>query len=554
MGAGVGSAVPASATSAAQAMWSTTGCSSTCRRRGRSWIWRRRLRHVRFDVHAVYLGHPSGSQDCPATVRGRSEAVVVEPLDGTTSSATADPPGPAWRRRGPRRMCRRRRRCPGGLRFAVPAAGAVVTATFGSATAKAGVETILRSAQLTGSAKATKPAGAATTAVAPAPAPPGPSPGPGLGPPARHLRRPRLRPLRRTELRRRGRLGQLALPRHRRLHRRQRPRLRPAEPHRRMGQHGHRRRLAPDPDSTSAPGPPACQRLHHISVRTGDRPSQGARSATTRRRTSGLRPGPARCSPSTTTWRPTKRARLLQHAASSNFISGWTAELHVRGYLSGVYSSAGSSASPTSPPIGRGAYTLPDHIWTSPLERCPTPTREPVRPGSAWLDHQRIHQYSGGHNETYGGVTINIDGDYLDVASGGAPPPPPPPPSVYWVNTFANAPGYANPYSSSQTGTLNAGTNYVYCKVGGRRIGNARPTTTGGSEPTRTSGPPPSTSRPTTCPGGATTRPRTTTATHSATALRQTPPPSPGQGRLWVDTFAQASVYAPRRALPRPAR
>ena len=33
-------------------------------------------------------------------------------------------------------------------------------------------------------------------------------------------------------------------------------------------------------------------------------------------------------------------------------------------------------------------------------------------------------------------------------------------------------PGYASPSSTTQTGTLYAGTNYVYCKVWGRQIGS----------------------------------------------------------------------------------
>ncbi|GAA3156960.1 MULTISPECIES: M23 family metallopeptidase [Streptomyces] len=43
----------------------------------------------------------------------------------------------------------------------------------------------------------------------------------------------------------------------------------------------------------------------------------------------------------------------------------------------------------------------------------------------------------------------------------------------YWVDTFANAPGYASPTSTTQTGTLYAGTNYVFCKVWGREIRDA---------------------------------------------------------------------------------
>jgi len=30
---------------------------------------------------------------------------------------------------------------------------------------------------------------------------------------------------------------------------------------------------------------------------------------------------------------------------------------------------------------------------------------------SSWASHQRLKQYIGGHNETWGGVTMNIDTD-----------------------------------------------------------------------------------------------------------------------------------------------
>ena len=33
---------------------------------------------------------------------------------------------------------------------------------------------------------------------------------------------------------------------------------------------------------------------------------------------------------------------------------------------------------------------------------------------SLWSNHQRVHQYIGGHNEAYGGVTINIDTNAVD--------------------------------------------------------------------------------------------------------------------------------------------
>jgi hypothetical protein len=40
---------------------------------------------VRFDVHAVFLGHPGTDQQCPAGLVGRSDAVLVEPVDGATA-------------------------------------------------------------------------------------------------------------------------------------------------------------------------------------------------------------------------------------------------------------------------------------------------------------------------------------------------------------------------------------------------------------------------------------------------------------------------------------
>src|SRR6266566_3251479 len=45
---------------------------------------------VRFDVHAVYLGHPGASQSCPARVVGRTEALLVEPIDKTSRARVRD--------------------------------------------------------------------------------------------------------------------------------------------------------------------------------------------------------------------------------------------------------------------------------------------------------------------------------------------------------------------------------------------------------------------------------------------------------------------------------
>ncbi|WP_226467728.1 N-acetylmuramoyl-L-alanine amidase [Luteimonas panaciterrae] len=59
---------------------------------------------------------------------------------------------------------------------------------------------------------------------------------------------------------------------------------------------------------------------------------------------------------------------------------------------------------------------------------------------------------------------------YYSLINGGTPPPPTT--DRFWVDTYANAPGYGSPTSTTQTGTLNAGTNYVFCKAWGREVRN----------------------------------------------------------------------------------
>lgn len=58
---------------------------------------------------------------------------------------------------------------------------------------------------------------------------------------------------------------------------------------------------------------------------------------------------------------------------------------------------------------------------------------------------------------------------YYSLINGGAPPPAD---TRYWVDTYADAPGFGSPTSTAQTGTLYAGTNFVYCKTWGREVRN----------------------------------------------------------------------------------
>ncbi|HET6997087.1 MAG TPA: DUF1906 domain-containing protein [Solirubrobacterales bacterium] len=99
-------------------------------------------------------------------------------------------------------------------------------------------------------------------------------------------------------------------------------------------------------------------------------------------------------------------------AATLAFLEAWTEELHSLGYQSGVYSSSASGIEDLADQIGTG-YVLPDHLWFANWNGQATST-DPYVPSNAWANHQRIHQYRGGHDERYGGVTINIDNNYVD--------------------------------------------------------------------------------------------------------------------------------------------
>lgn len=102
------------------------------------------------------------------------------------------------------------------------------------------------------------------------------------------------------------------------------------------------------------------------------------------------------------------------------FLGGWTSRLHADGYTSGVYSSASSGISDLVAASGT-SYTEPDALWIANWNGLQT-TIDPNVPDAYWPGHQRLHQYRGGHKETYGGVTLNVDSNYLDgpVAPGPA--------------------------------------------------------------------------------------------------------------------------------------
>ncbi|MCR1786072.1 DUF1906 domain-containing protein [Nocardioides carbamazepini] len=105
--------------------------------------------------------------------------------------------------------------------------------------------------------------------------------------------------------------------------------------------------------------------------------------------------------------------------SSLAFLSGWTARIRQLGYVSGVYSSAGSGIKilDDARQQGRADVVLPDRIWIARWDNVANTSTSYIAE-DGWRPGNRMKQYRGGHNETWGGVTINIDSNYLELGNG----------------------------------------------------------------------------------------------------------------------------------------
>ena len=130
--------------------------------------------------------------------------------------------------------------------------------------------------------------------------------------------------------------------------------------------------------------------------------------------------------------------------AVQSFVAGWVAGLRGRGYLAGVYGSAASTIRDLIPSAGN-PETGPDAVWIANWNGQTGVFGDPYVADTYWPSHQRIHQYRGGHKETYAGVTVNIDSNTVDgpvVGPGNVPPPPPPPPPQPQAGSVTTSDGF----------------------------------------------------------------------------------------------------------------
>jgi hypothetical protein len=101
-----------------------------------------------------------------------------------------------------------------------------------------------------------------------------------------------------------------------------------------------------------------------------------------------------------------------------SFLNGWTRELHRRGYVSGVYSSADAGVRNLgqNSRVYRWRLAKPDSVWFGLWDGRPNLRGAPYLLPWWWSGGHRIKQYIGGHRRRIGGVTLNMDSDMVKGA------------------------------------------------------------------------------------------------------------------------------------------
>lgn len=95
------------------------------------------------------------------------------------------------------------------------------------------------------------------------------------------------------------------------------------------------------------------------------------------------------------------------------FQHAWNQRIRALDYVSGLYSSASSGIKMLEDErLSPGGWSIPDRIWIARWDgKANTSTTYISNQG--WQPNNRMKQFRGGHDETWGGVRINIDTNWL---------------------------------------------------------------------------------------------------------------------------------------------
>ncbi|MET9886961.1 glycoside hydrolase domain-containing protein [Streptomyces sp. NPDC006430] len=100
------------------------------------------------------------------------------------------------------------------------------------------------------------------------------------------------------------------------------------------------------------------------------------------------------------------------------YLTAWTVRLHALGFRAAAYVSASSGAKALSAHHDQAPETMPDVLWVAAWNGSASVSDADMGlPAGThqWAGRRRAHQYRGDHDDTYGGVTINIDRNWIDL-------------------------------------------------------------------------------------------------------------------------------------------
>lgn len=137
----------------------------------------------------------------------------------------------------------------------------------------------------------------------------------------------------------------------------------------------------------------------------------------------------------------------IWNAVALTFMLAWTRELHRLGYAAGVYGSGDSGIADLISQYRRHVREMPDVIYIADWNNLPSTAIRRLH--HLWW-HKRIHQFTGQRTQAYGGITMDVNKDFLGLREGAA---------------------YASAFTSQQTSAVNlpdGGTMVFYRGSGGQ--------------------------------------------------------------------------------------
>jgi hypothetical protein len=100
------------------------------------------------------------------------------------------------------------------------------------------------------------------------------------------------------------------------------------------------------------------------------------------------------------------------------FLDAWTRQLKAVGYVSGVYSSAGSAITDLQSNTTVAGHSLaePQAVWFALWDNGTSMTGAPYMTSAVWPVASRSKQYAGNRVVKVGGISLNIDADWVASA------------------------------------------------------------------------------------------------------------------------------------------